>query len=65
MINGKNFFDQPIQNNIRTYENIKTATGHGGDYTTGCILSCLNFKEKYKIIAINLCKQMLIQKQYK
>ena len=56
MINGKNFFDQPIQNNIRTYENIKTATGHGGDYTTGYLLSCLYFKEKYKIIGINLCK---------
>ena len=56
MINRKNFFDQPIQNNIRIYENIKTVTGHGGDYTTGCLLSCLYFKEKYKIRAINLCK---------
>ena len=30
MINGKNFFDQPINRMIKTYENIrKTATGKG------------------------------------
>ena len=35
MINGKNFFDQPIKKNKVTYENIrKIATGHGDDYTT-------------------------------
>ena len=39
MINGENFFDQPIKNNKATYENIrKTATGQGYDYTTGCLL---------------------------
>ena len=39
MINGKNFFDQPIKDNKVTYENIrKGATGKGDDYTTGCLL---------------------------
>ena len=39
MINGENFFDQPIKNNKVTYENIrKIATGQGVDYTTGCLL---------------------------
>ena len=39
MINGENFFDQPIKNNKVTYENIrKTAIGQGDDYTTGCLL---------------------------
>ena len=29
MIDGKNFFDQPVKNNKITYENIrKIATGH-------------------------------------
>ena len=38
MINGENFFDQPIKNNKVTYENIrKIATGKGDDYTTGCL----------------------------
>ena len=33
MIDGKNFFDQPINYNIKTNENIrKIATGKGDDY---------------------------------
>ena len=36
MIDGKNLFDQPINNNFKTYENI--ATGRGDDYTTGSLL---------------------------
>ena len=39
MINGENFFDQPIKNNKVTYNNVrKIATGQGDDYTTGCLL---------------------------
>ena len=38
VINGQNFFDQPIKSNKVTYENIrKIATGHGDDYTTACL----------------------------
>ena len=38
MIDGKNFSDQPAENNKVTYENIrKNATGQGDDYTTGCL----------------------------
>ena len=37
MINGENFFDQPIKDNKATYENIrKVAIGKGDDYTNGC-----------------------------
>ena len=53
-----NFFDQPIRNNIKSYENIrKIATGQGDDYTTGCLLSYPYFKENYKLIPIDSCKQ--------
>ena len=38
MINGENFFDQPIKDNKVTYENRKIATGQGDDNTTGCLL---------------------------
>ena len=35
----KNFFDQPVKSDTRTYDNIrKIATGQGYDYTTGCLL---------------------------
>ena len=39
MIDGKNFFDQPVKNDKVTYENIrKISTCQGDDYTTssGC-----------------------------
>ena len=34
MIDGRNFFDQPINSDLKTYENIRRiATGQGDDYT--------------------------------
>ena len=58
MIDGRNFFDQPIKNNLKTYDNIrKIATGQGDDYTTGCLLTYPYFKNYYKLIAIDLSKQ--------
>ena len=61
MIDGKNFFDQPINSNIKTYENIrKIATGRGDDYTTGCLLDYSYFKDHYKMIAIDLSKQQAL-----
>ena len=61
MIYGKNFFDQPISNNLKTYENIRNiATGQGEDYTTGCLLDYSYFKGHYRMIAINLSKQQVL-----
>ena len=38
MIDRKNFFDQTVTNNLRTYNSIqKNATGQRDDYTTGCL----------------------------
>ena len=61
MIDGKNFFDQPINSMARTYENIrKTTKGKGDDYTTGCLLEYSYFKNHYKMIAIDLSKQQAL-----
>ena len=61
MINGENFFDQPIKNNKVTYENIrKIATGQGDDYTTGCLLDYPYFADTYKMIAVDLSKQQAL-----
>ena len=61
MIDGKNFFDQPVKNNKVTYENIrKIATGQGDDYTTGCLLDYTYFKKYYKMIAVDLSKQQAL-----
>ena len=40
------------------HENIrKSASDQGDDYTTGCFLDYLYFKENYKMIAIDLSRQ--------
>ena len=58
MIDGINFFDQPIKDNKVTYENIrKIATGRGDDHTKGCLLDYPYFKDCYKMIAVDLSKQ--------
>ena len=58
MIDGRNFFDEPIKNDLKTCDNIrKIATGQGDDYTTGCLLDYLYFRKYYQLIAIDLSKQ--------
>ena len=58
VINGENFFDQPIKNKKITYDNItKIATGYGDDYTTGCLLDYPYFIKTYKMIAVDLSTQ--------
>ena len=58
MIDGRNFFDQPIRNMIKTYENIRKITiGQRDDYTNGCLLDYSYFKKSYKMIAMDLSKQ--------
>ena len=60
-VDGKNIFDQSINNDNKTYENIrKIATGQGDDYATGCLLDYLYFKENYKMIATGLNKQQVL-----
>ena len=61
MIDWKNFFDEPVKNNKVTYENIrKISTGQGDDYTTGCLLDYIYFKNYYKMIAVDLSKQQAL-----
>ena len=61
MINGENFFDQPIKNNKVTYDNIrKIAIGYGDDYTTACLLDYPYFANPYKLIAVDLSKQQAL-----
>ena len=61
VINGENFFDQPIKNNKVTYDNIrKIAIGQGDDFTTGCLLDYPYFANTYKMIAVDLSKQQAL-----
>ena len=61
VIDGRNFFDQPINSMTKTYKNIRRIfTGQGDDYTTGCLLDYSYFKQNYKLIAIDLSKQQAL-----
>ena len=54
MMGGRNSFDQPVKNDIRTYENIREiAAGTRDEYTTGCLLDYPNFIGKYGIIDLS------------
>ena len=57
MVDGKNFFDQPVRNDLITYDSMQNiVTDQGDDYTTGCLLDYNYFKKFYKIIPIDLSK---------
>ena len=66
LIDGRNFYDQPINDLVKQYEEIrKTATGQGEDYTTGCLLDYQYFKDHYQLIAVDLRKQEFRAIQYR
>ena len=55
IINGKNFYDQPLDSGIRRYEEIrKLTTRQGEDYTTGRLLAYNQIKNHYRLIAVDL-----------
>ena len=57
-IDGRNFYDQSINDLIKQYDEIrKISTGQGDDYTTGCLLDLAYFEKNYKSIAADLSKQ--------
>ena len=54
----RNFYDQPINDLIKQYDEVKKlSTGYGDDYTTGCLLDYAYFKDNYRLIAVDLSKQ--------
>ena len=58
LIDGRNFYDQPISDQIRKYDEIrKIATGKGDNYTTGCLLDYQYFKNHYQLTPVDLSKQ--------
>ena len=61
VIDGQNFYDQPVRNDLMTYDVIqKITTGQGDDYSTGCLLDYNYFKNYYKMIAIDWSKQQAL-----
>ena len=57
-IDGRNFYDQPINDPIKKNDEVRqTATGQGDDHTVGCLLHYAYLVKNYKLIAADLSKQ--------
>ena len=59
-IDGKSFFDMPIKNDEETYEQI-IEMEKNNDYTAGNLLDYEYFSKNYKLIAIDLSKQIELE----
>ena len=58
IINGKNFYNQSIDSDIKRFEEIrKLTTRQGEDYATWCLLGYDYIKNHYKWIAVDLSRQ--------
>ena len=58
LIDVRSIYDQPINDQIKKYDEIrKIGTGKGDDCTTGCLLDYQYFKDHYELIAVDLSKQ--------
>ena len=58
LIDGRNFYDQPINDLIKQFDKVrKVSRRKGDDYTTGCLLDCAQLKHNYRLIAVGLSKQ--------
>ena len=60
LIDGKSFFDVPVKNKEEAYEKIMSISKNN-DYTTGNLLDYEYFSEHYKLIAIDLSKQIKLE----
>ena len=59
IINGKNIFGQPIDSDVKRYQEIrKMTTGYGKYYTTECLLDYEYVKNHYEIIAADVEKEL-------
>ena len=58
IIDGRNFYDNPIESDIEKYRELKKVMiGKGEDYTTGSLLVFNYFDKHYKLVAVDLSKQ--------
>ena len=61
LIDGREFYDKPINDQIKKYDEIrKITTGKGDDYTAGCLLDYQYFKDHYRLICYNLSQQAIL-----
>ena len=60
-VDGRNFYDQPINDSIKQDEDVrKVSTGQGDDYTAGSLLDYAYFQDSFRLIAADLSKQKVL-----
>ena len=65
-IDGRNFYNQPINDLIKQYNEVrKISTGQGDDYTTGCLLDFVYLEKNCRLIATNFSKQKALDAEPK
>ena len=64
-INGRNFYDQLINDLMKQYDEVrKISTGQGDDCTTSCLLDFAYFEKNYRLIAADLSKQKALDAMF-
>ena len=58
IIDGRNFYDNPIESDIEKYRELKKVIiGKGEGHTTGSLFDFNYFDKHYKLVAVDLSKQ--------
>ena len=59
IIDGRNFYDNPIESDIEKYRELKKVMiRKGEDFTTGSLFDFNYFDQHYKLVAVDLSKQI-------
>ena len=65
-IDGRSFYDQPTNDLIKQYDELrKVSTGQGDHYTIACLLDFAYFERNYRLIAADLSKQKALRNRFK
>ena len=66
LIDGRDFYDQPINDLQKQYDEVKkVSTGQGDDYITECLIDYEYFKDHYRLIAVDLRSQSTLSRKIK
>ena len=57
---SRSYFDVTVKNREETYENI-IEMSKNNDYTTGNLLNCEYFSKHYRLITVDLSKQIKLE----
>ena len=60
LTDGRNFYDQPISDELKKYEALRKIMSGNEDYTTESSIHYAYYKDHYKLVACKLCKRKIL-----